>query len=130
MTQPLDFLIRRLIFASIIVFMPSAPGVLILLIMSAISLVFTIFEKPWKDQSAQSLAIFNECSFYLILLFCLSFSVFTEWKYADWFGYLIIGFFTLNIFVNLATIFYESWAFVKLLQVRSKNRKTKLSQAI
>ena len=47
-TQPLGFLVRRLIFAAVIVYMPSAAGVLILLSMSTISLVFTIFETPWK----------------------------------------------------------------------------------
>ena len=49
-SQPLAFMLRRFIYAVVIVFMQSAPqvGILVMIAVSTLMLNFTIFEQPWK----------------------------------------------------------------------------------
>lgn len=127
--QPIGFLLRRLIYASLIVFIPNEPFIsgLLLLCLSTIALLFTIVEKPWKDLNHHSMVIFNEVTLYAILLVIMSVAIFSDIEDSEAYGYLIIGLFTLNIFGNLLNILCESWNFIKLLYLKHQNSKIKIT---
>lgn len=68
--EPLSFMIRRIIYAALIVFMPKLPQVVTLALTSicVIMMVYSCNEKQWKEQSMQTLAIINEAFLYMLLI--------------------------------------------------------------
>lgn len=71
--EPLLFLLRRTIFAAVIVFMPNAPlvGTMIMLVFSLGVLAFLVSEKPWIDPAVNKMAIINELFFHVFLVVVL-----------------------------------------------------------
>lgn len=122
--QPLGFLLRRLIYALLIVFCSEASMVngVALLCLSTVALAFTVIEKPWADPTVHAISIFNECAFFVILLVAVSVTAFSEFVNLTTCGNFIIWLVTLSIFVNLFNILLESWSFVKLLYTRHLNK--------
>ena len=71
--EPLLFLTRRLVYAIAIVYMQHSPQVMtaIMMSMSLIVLVFTVYERPWKEAEMNFLAVVNEAFLYSLLVLVL-----------------------------------------------------------
>lgn len=129
-TQPLAFMLRRLYYSVVIVFMCHMPQVALLSLLGLclVLLVFTIVEKPWKDSEMQKLAIVNEVFLYLVIVLVLACTSISrpDGPESDILGYMIIGVVTLAIHVNLVAMFAQALHHIKLLYARrahSKNPK-------
>lgn len=68
--EPLSFMIRRIIYAALIVFTPHLPQVATLALTSicVVMMVYSCNEKQWKEQSMQTLAVANEVFLYALLV--------------------------------------------------------------
>lgn len=126
-TEPLFFLIRRLVFAAAIIFMQSSPQLasLILIVMSILITIFTVVEKPWKEAELNYLVIANEAFLYsLLLLLLVSNNVQKDstWD-LDTLGVVMIVIVTLCIQVNLAVVMAKAYQHMALLYIRHKNKK-------
>jgi len=129
-TQPLAFMIRRIVYAALIVFMPHLPQVatIALLGMCLLMLAFSLNEKQWKDPEMQKLAIVNEVFLYVLLVLVLSCSCLTTTDSLEStiLGWTMIGVVTLAIHVNLVFILINAWNHCKLLYTRYLNKKEAL----
>ena len=129
-SQPLAFMLRRFIYAVVIVFMQSAPqvGILVMIAVSTLMLNFTIFEQPWKQQGMNQLAVINELSIYVVLLLvlaCESLPMMSSEYVEEIFGWVIITLIWLIIHINLVTIMAEAWHHIKLLYQYVMNYRVK-----
>jgi len=125
--EPLLFLLRRTIFATVIVFLPNAPLVaaMIMLVASVCVLAFTIVEQPWKDPAHNMMAIINEVfvhGFLVVVLACASIEHLDS-QSNSWLGWAIIALICLVVHTNLLFMIAKAYAHVKLLQERRSNRK-------
>ena len=72
------FMLQRLVFAFTIVFVKSIiasqHAFFLLVLMSLAVLIFTLIERPWKEERVNILAIVNEACVYLILITLLALS--------------------------------------------------------
>lgn len=125
--QPLTFMVRRIIYAALIVFIPHMPQVatIALISMCVLMLAFSLNEKQWKDAEVQNLAIANEAFFYtlLVLVLCSSLLNSTNSVESSYLGWSMIGVVTLAIFVNLTVIAVNACNHCKLLYVRHQNKQ-------
>ena len=133
--QPISFLLRRVFYAALIVFMPHMPQVSMIALMSAciLMLAFSLQEKQWKDVEMQNLAIANEVLFYalLVLVLACSCTATRDSVESSMLGASIIGVVTLSICVNLTVILASAWNHCKLLHTRHMNKqahKVKMSK--
>ena len=129
--EPLAFLIRRIMYAVVIVFMPHLPQVAVstLLVMCLMGLAFSLTEKPWKDPEAQKLAIANEMFLYLVLVIVLSCSSISgPGNGKDILGWLLIILVTIAVHFNLIAIGAKAAEHTKLLYRRHQNRKLHLAK--
>lgn len=131
-TQPLAFMIRRLVYAALIVFMPHLPQVATIALLSIcmFMLAFSLSEKQWKQPEIQKLAIANEVFLYVLLVLVLGSSCLTtiDSFESSILGWAMIGVVTLAIHVNLAVIMVNAWSHCKLLYVRHQNKKAHLAK--
>lgn len=124
------FMIRRLIYAALIVFMPHLPQIatMTLLIVCLIVLIFNLTEKPWTAPEMNKLAFANEALLYvLIVLIIASPSLSTEAGH-EVLGWFIIGVVTLVIHINLTAMLVEAWHHCRLLYARYQNKKSFLAK--
>ena len=121
-TQPLLYLLRRVYYAFVIVFMCYMPQVALmtLMVFCVGMLAFTITEKPWKHDDAQKLAVTNEVILYVILVLTTASTSLSRPNSleSDVLGYSIIGMVTLAIHVNLVAMMAQAWHHTKLLYAR------------
>ena len=121
-TQPLLYLLRRVYYAFVIVFMCHMPQVALmtLMVFCVGMLAFTITEKPWKHDDAQKLAVTNEVILYVILVLTTASTSLSRPNSleSDVLGYSIIGMVTLAIHVNLVAMMAQAWHHTKLLYAR------------
>ena len=97
LVHPMFFLLRRILFAAVIVFLydRSFFAVLTLLLISLGILTFAVCEKQWENGLINQQHIFNEIALYLclVLLFVFSGTPQIESKFGStFFGWLLIGF--------------------------------------
>lgn len=125
--EVLFFLVRRLVFAAVIVHMGQSPQIAMALMiaLSLFSLIFTAVEQPWKDPVTNKLAIANEVFFYVVLLLALSCSSVTTADSDDEevLGYVIMVVVTAAIHLNLIVMMSEAYNHAKLLFKRRENQK-------
>lgn len=130
--QPLSFMLRRIFYAALIVFMPHEPQVAMITLLSAsvLMLAFAVHEKPWKDTEMQNLAVVNEVFFYVLLVLVLTCSCSTSRHSLESsiLGWTIIAVVTLSIFVNLSVILANAWNHSKLLHTRYKNKQAHVAK--
>ena len=123
--EPLVFLIRRFLYAMVIVLLGHKPQVALMLLiaLSVVVLAFTVAEKPWKDSDMQTLAVANESFFFLVLVLvigCTSTAP-AHGVSKDILGWAIIIVVTLAIHVNLIVMMAKSYQHACLLAIRRKN---------
>ena len=121
--HPLLFLVRRVMYALIIVFMVDEPffGSVLLLLSCFMMLCFTVTEAQWEDSAMNSLHIANECSFYGVCLFLLLFTGMVPSVYTRIFlGWCLIGFVICTIAYNMASVTYTSIKYLKQVYLKFK----------
>lgn len=131
LTEPIAFMIRRTIFAALIVFMPHMPQVatMALLVVCLAIFAMNLAEQPWKDTNDSKLALFNEAVLYVVIVFllgCASISHVdaSENKYLGWVFIFIV---CLAIHANLCVILASSYQNAKLVYTRIQNLKKALA---
>lgn len=125
-------MIRRIIYAALIVFMPHLPQVatMALLGLCILMLAFSLQEKPWKDPEVQKLAVANEIFLYVLLVLVLGCSCLTTANKmeSNILGWTIIAVVTLTIHVNLVFNMSTAWNHCMLLRTRYLNKKAALEK--
>lgn len=125
-------MVRRIIYAALIVFMPHLPQVatIALISMCVAMLAFSLHEKQWKDAAIQNLAVANEAFFYLLLVLILTCSVLTNSHSVEsnYLGWSMIAVVTLAVFVNLTVISANACNHCKLLYIRHKNKQAYMAK--
>lgn len=104
--EPVIFMLRRLIYAALIVFMPHMPHIatLVLLGVCFATLAFTIVEKPWSAPEINKLAITNEALLYLLIVLIMASPCLVTETERQVFSWVIIAVVTLTIHVNLTVM--------------------------
>ena len=122
LVQPLAFVLRRILYALVIVFMVEQNvifGALIMLITCLIMLVFVVQEAPWEDRFVNWQHFFNEIVFYFVCVGLMSFSgVLTDSGSSLAHGWLLIGMIVVSITYNVTVIVYDMGIYVKLFILR------------
>lgn len=123
--ETFTFMIRRLIYAALIVFMPHLPQIatMTLLIVCLIVLIFNLTEKPWMTPEINKLALANETLLYLLIVLIIASPSLSSEAGHEALGWAIIGVVTLIIHTNLAVMLAEAWHHCRLLYTRYLNRK-------
>ena len=107
LVHPLAFLLRRLVFAAIIVFMFHMPffATMILLVLNFGLLAYAVVERQWEDALTNQQHIVNETVFYvclvLLVLFC---DVSVDRDSHQLLGWVLIGLIMALILYNLLVI--------------------------
>ena len=130
--QPLAFMLRRILYAALIVFIPHLPQVATIALISAcvLMLAFSVNERQWKDVEMQNLAVANEAFFYTLLVLVLAASCMTKTDsmQSSILGWTMIAVVTLAIFVNLTVMMVNAWNHSKLLYTRYQNKQAHLAK--
>lgn len=111
-TQSFSFLMRRLVFATAIVFLSHQPRLapVVALVLFAAMLTFALVKKPWKNSADQKLELANEA-----LLFVTLGLVFATQNLAgssarkEVLGWVIVGTVALLLTVNVVTIAAQTY---------------------
>ena len=126
LVQPIGFLIRRIIFAVIIIFLYPYPlfATLSLLTFQLLILGFLLTEYPWETTLLNSQHIVNEIALYLIvfILYILTGSATINTTIFNTLGWTIIGLFVALLAWNFLVILITSLGFFKffILKMRKK----------
>ena len=119
---PMAFVLRRILYAFVIVYMVGQMvilGALLLLVSCLAMLVFVIQEAPWEDRSVNLQHFFNELVFYFVCVGLINFSgVLTESRPSLAHGWLLIGLIVISITYNVSVILYDLCIFIRLLILR------------
>ena len=111
--EPLVFLVRRFLYAMVIVLLSHKPQVALMLMigLSVVVLAFTVVEKPWKNSDMQTLAVANESFFLLILVLVIGCTATApaHGLSKDILGWAIIVAVTLVIHVNVIVMLAKSY---------------------
>mmetsp|Transcript_237 Transcript_237/g.355 ORF Transcript_237/g.355 Transcript_237/m.355 type:complete len:152 (-) Transcript_237:5137-5592(-) len=103
------FMLRRIIFAAVIVYMDEMPlwGTLIFMFSTLCMLAYVLTEQQWKNQSMNRQHIFNEITLYLfsVLMLCFSNLVTPLMRYT--LGFVLIGAVFLFATVNVITMLLQ-----------------------
>ena len=116
--HPLAFLLRRVLFAFVIVFMPSQPQIgAVLLLMTCVGMLcFVLTEDYWKDRIITQQHIVNEIAFYFVcisLVLCSGMVAHPIVKISI--GWTLIGAISLTMLYNITIMAVCSVKFSKLL---------------
>ena len=126
-TYPLSFFIRRITYATVIVFIPDQPqiSIVILMAMSVGMLIYTSIEQQWKERAMNQLDLTNEALLYLLLVIILCNQSIPKFdrRGNSFFGWCIISIVILAIVLNLTVIMVQAWKHTKLLLIRKNNKK-------
>lgn len=118
--EPFLFMLRRMIYSALIIFMPHLPQIAtsLLLIACLVIMAFTLIEKPWSTPEMNKLAVINEALLYTVLILILASPSFTTVAERHVLGWAMIGVVTLVIHVNFCAILAQAWHHCKLLYTR------------
>ena len=125
---PLLYVLRRIVYAMVIVFLieENMPlfGTLILTISSLMMLAFTAMESPWESSALNYQELVNEFIFYTLCVSLVCFAdVLNDTDQALLLGWLMIGLVFVLITFNCVLIISDSLFFSRLLWIRCKNRR-------
>lgn len=120
--HPLAFLLRRVIYALVIIFMVDSNvvfGCLIILVTCLFMMAFVAHEAPWSDKSINVQHLINEAVFYCVCVGLMSFSGFlTEPEPSIAYGWILIALVVTLIAYNMVLILLDLLVFVRLLVYR------------
>lgn len=122
LVHPLAFLLRRVLFALVIIFMVDSKalfGSLLLLITCLLMLIFVVQEAPWEYPLINQQHFVNEIVFYFVCVGLMSFSgVLTESGASRAHGWFLIALIVALIAYNVVVILYDLVAFARMLARR------------
>lgn len=124
--HPLVFLVRRVIYSAIVIFMLTIPliAAYLLCMMSLFLIAFTIIEKQWNDQMMLKMHLVNEISLYLILLIAIVSSLPLHTEAVSPVGWSIIALTMSNLLFNVSTIVILTSQHGRLYLKRIRNKKS------
>ena len=107
-STPTVFMLRRLIFATSVVFFQTNWTIQLYLQMYTTlgKMVFFVISNPMADRNVNNIETFNECMFLLLIYLTLTFTDFTETKEDQ----LVIGWFFIAIF-SFTVLFHVFYLF-------------------
>ena len=127
--HPLMFLMRRIIYALVIVFMDDVMyyGVFIVMMSCLAMLAFALTEKQWNEPIINYQHIFNECTIYIICLLLLCFSNFVTPPVRWFIGWILIGICFIYVIYNTIVIIYYAlcllWLYIKRIFIQCRKRR-------
>ena len=120
--HPLIFVLRRVLYSIVIVFMVGEKvvfGALLLLLTSLAALIFVANEAQWEDRMNNIQHLLNEAIFYLVCMGLVCFSgIIFEAKQSVTLGWLLIGIIVVMISFNALYIMYTTCVHMKLVILR------------
>lgn len=126
LVHPLAFLLRRVLYAFVILFFVKTAafyGVLLLLLTCLMMMGFILVEVHWEEQLINSQHLVNECFFYILCISLLLFSgVITDTRQSLALGWLMISAISALIFYNVIVILYDTVSYGRLLLIRNRLR--------
>lgn len=126
--EPLTFLVRRFMYAAIIVLLGYKPVVALslMIVLSIVNLVFTVVTKPWMETQMQILAVVNESIFLVTLGFALGCSIVdpTQTSAKTFCGTAIIIMMSLLIVVNFGAMATKVFQSASQMLNRKRDAKT------
>lgn len=136
--HPLMFMIRRIVFALVIVFMDEIMywGVLVVMFSCLLMLAYVLHEQQWQDRIINRQHTFNEIITYILCVLLLLYSNFVEAKTRDMLGFVLIGICFLFVIVNTIIIIIYSlgimWTYIKriFVQCRVKRVRSEVIQVV
>ena len=127
--HPLMFLLRRIIYALVIVFMDEVMyyGVFVVMLSCLTMLAFACTEWQWKERIINYQHIFDECTIYVICLLLLCFSNFVAPPVRWLIGWILIGVCFVYVIFNTIVIIYYAlclmWVFLKRIFLQCRRRR-------
>ena len=123
-THPLIFLVRRVIYAAIVLFMINTPivGIALLAFICVGVIAFVIVEQQWEDTLIAWQHVINEVALYLILMLTLACALPLPLSAVSPIGWLIIGLTLSIVTFNLGVIAFYTLTHGRLYVKRNKRR--------
>ena len=114
--HPMIFILRRITYAAIVLFMfnTSMIGAYLLSVICIGVILFVIIEKPWKDSFIARQHIFNEIALYMILCAAISCSLPMSSEMSTYLGWVMIYLIQAVMTTNFVIIAYSTISHTKL----------------
>ena len=126
MVHPLAFVLRRVLYSIIIVFMVGDKvffGALLLLLNCLFMLCFLASEAQWEDSLINRQHFFNEVVLYLVFAALMCFSgLLTTVNESVSLGWLVIAIILTMIIYNASVILFDLCMYIKLLVLRYRHK--------
>ena len=120
--HPLLFLLRRILFAIIIVGVSQERMLIsafMMLYMTLAMLLIAATALPWTNMLINGQHIVNECVFYTICASIVALTgAITEVKQSTLLGWMLVGLVSMLIIFNLVVVTYDMLSYIKLLLIR------------
>ena len=122
--HPLAFLLRRVLYSIVIVFMGQSEismllGIFILMFTCVFMIAMILIEAQWEDQMLNLQHLFNEIWFYVLCCFLVCFcGLITDVDANIMLGYIMITWLSTLIFFNISVITCDLIIFIRLLILR------------
>lgn len=131
--HPLAFVLRRLLYALIIVFMVGEVkaffGALMLTLTSLAMLLFVASEHQWETTMLNCQHLINETIFYIVCVSLLCFTgLLTDTAQSTNLGWLLIGIIIAMVIYNTVVILYDLLVYARLVIIRCLNKNKKRSE--
>ena len=125
--HPLVFLIRRIVYAAIVIFCLSVPivGAYLLCWICVASIGYVIIEQQWEDSLISRQHIVNEIALYLVLTIVIISGLPLAASVTSLLGWVLILIVLITIVFNLAIIASSSTMYFILYYKRYRHRITK-----
>ena len=124
--HPMVFLIRRVIYSAIVIFMLTLPliAAYLLCVMSIFLVAFTISEKQWNDSVMLKMHLVNEIALYVILLMAIVSSLPLHTAAVSPVGWSIIALTMSTLLFNVFVIVILTSQHGRLYLKRIRNKKS------
>lgn len=120
MIHPLMFLLRRFIYAFVIVFMDEIMhwGVVIVMTCTLMMLAYALSEFQWKDSLINKQHIFNETTIYILCVLLLCFNNYCSAMMREFLGVVLICICSIYVVYNTIVIIIYSLRLYRLFLMR------------
>ena len=117
LVHPLVFLLRRIVYSSIVLFMTQLPmlGAYLLALICLAMLAFIIVERQWEDSLISWQHVVNEVALYLLLLSALASALPLSAALVSPLGWFMIGLVMATLIVNEVIMAYYVAVHLRLL---------------
>ena len=122
--HPLIFLLRRIVYSAIVLFMIKLPmiGAYLLAMVCVGMLAYIIVEKQWEDSIISWQHLINEIALYLVLIAVVASSLPLSSGMVSPVGWYMIVLFLLTLIFNMVIIAYLAISHLRLLIKRHRHR--------